>query len=283
MLCRLQKCLFFSLVILLAACDSHSGQPNQTDRDTLPSGGTKIPVDTIHLKYNQLINTIPVPFEILNKLSSTYLVYKPGLINPLASLNGYNQRESKSLNLGVYGADLTYMLSLGEFKGFAPHVKAIKRLADELNIPLAFDDEMMSRYSANPPNRDTLQNALYTSYHEIDRTLKANDRVGMAALVVCGGWVESLYLTTQTIGENENTGKFSELYKLVLLQKKHLGNLISLLNDFQTDPFKKIVFSLHKIDKLYEAHPENKSMNNTEVKNITAELAGLRTLIITEN
>ncbi len=282
---RLQKCLLFSFVVLVAGCNSHQATEQQGEKDTLsqnissPAGQA----DTTHLKYNHLISNIPVPFEILNKLSNLHLAYAPGLINPLRSLSNYNKRESKSLNLGVYGADLTYIISLGEFKEFAPHVKAIKHLADELDIPLAFDDEMMSRYNINPPNKDTLQNALFNSYHEIDRSLKANDRLGMAALVVCGGWVESLYLTTRTIGQNENSGKYADLYLLVQAQRKHLQNLIGLLSDFKTEPFQNIVISLKETEELYEATGEGKLLKNEDLKKISEELAKLRAMIVTEN
>jgi hypothetical protein len=280
---RLQKFVLFSFLTLLAACNSHQTQEQQGDKETVSQNVTAGPADTTHLKYNHLISNIPVPFEILNKLAGLHLAYTPGLINPLNAMSTYNKRESKSLNLGVYGADLTYIISLGEFKEFAQHIKTIKHLADELDIPLAFDDEMMSRYNSNPPNADTLQNALFNSYHEIDRSLKANDRIGMAALVVCGGWVESLYLTTRTIGDNDNSGKYMELYQLVLAQKKHLQNLISLLGDFKTEPFLHVVAGLKKTETLYAAAVESNSLKKEELKKISEELAKLRAFIISEN
>jgi hypothetical protein len=279
--CRPLMCISFSLTLVLAACNSHQGPPVQTDKDTL--NGSQTSDDTTHLKYNHLISNIPVPFEILNKLSNSSMSYKAELLNPLWSANTYNRRESKSLNLGVYGADLTYIISLSEFREFAPHLKIVKKLADELHIPLAFDDDMLSHYNTNPPNKDTLQNAMFKSYNEIDRSLKANDRIGMAALVVAGGWIESLYLTTQTIGDNENSGKYAELYKLVFLQKKHLGNLIGLLNDFKTEPYQKIKIQLQQIEGTYGTATEARQMKQEDVKSIATGLASLRALIIRES
>jgi len=273
---RIQQHILPAFLVLLLSCTNSKQNGTRSDKDTLTPALSDKTADSLRLKYSHLISNVPIPFDVLQKLSNSYVVYKPELMNPISALSGYNQSDSKSLNLGVYGADLTYIISIGEFKEFASHIHTIKRLADELGIPTAFDEGTMVRYNLNETNRDTLQNVMYHSYHEIDRTLKANDRFGMAALVVCGGWIESLYLTTQTIGNNDNSGSYSELYNLVFEQRKHLPNLINLLNDFKIPPFGKIITSLEKVRKLYASSTDNNHLSLEEVKAISEEVAKLR-------
>jgi hypothetical protein len=267
-------------LLFVLGCGNNKPSPVTNERDSmsLPSPTGKMQ-DSSHAKYNHLISNIPIPFDILRRLSTSYVLYKAELLHPVTALAAVNQTDSKSLCLGVYGADLTYIISLGEFKEFPGHIKIIKRLADDLGVPTAFDDNMMTRYNINETNKDTLQNVMYHSYTEIDKTLKSNDRLGMAALVVCGGWIESLYLTTQTIGINEDNGSYTELYTLVSDQKKHLENLISLLNDFKTAPFSDILIALQKIDHLYKTAADKNHLNWTEVQKISAEVKELRTKI----
>jgi hypothetical protein len=273
---RIQRYLLPVLLVFILSCTNNKQNGTHPDKDTLaPVVSDKIS-DSLHLKYSHLISNVPIPFDILQKLSNSYVIYKPELLNPITALAGNNQSDSKSLNLGVYGADLTYIISVGEFKEFASHIHAIKRLADELGVSTAFNESTMARYNLNETNRDTLQNVMYHSYHEIDRTLKANDRFGMAALVVCGGWIESLYLTTKTIGNNENSGSYTELYNLVFEQRKHLPNLISLMNDFKIPPFGKITASLEKVRKLYTSSTDDNHLSMEEVKAISEEVAKLR-------
>jgi hypothetical protein len=276
---KLKNYIFFSLAVVLVSCGTNRQTPGQQEKDTLSPATSDKGADSARMKYNHLISNVPIPFDILKKLSNSYVVFKPELLNPISSLSGYNQTDSKSLNLGVYGADLTYIISVGEFKEFAPHIHGIKRLADELGIPTAFDDDMMKRYNINETNKDTLQNVMYHSYHEIDKTLKSNDRIGMAALVVCGGWIESLYLTLNTIGNNENSGSYAELYTLVSDQKKHLSNLTNLLSDFKSEPFLSIVTDLKEIEKLYAKAKSENHLTLEEIQGIAVSITRLRTKI----
>ncbi|MFI5150112.1 MAG: hypothetical protein ACHQRM_10295 [Bacteroidia bacterium] len=270
--------LFVVVLLLLYSCNNKPGSSQAADRDTV-SRNVPSPPDSTRMKYNHLIGNIPIPFEILQKLSTSYVAYKPGLLNPVNAQHKYNQSHSKSLNLGVYGADLTYIISMGEFKEFASYIRTVKKLADELGIPTAFDDKTMSRFEQNKGNKDTIQNVMYGSYSEIDRSLKSNDRISMAALVVCGGWVESLYLTTRTIGDNENNGSYTELYNLLFEQRRHIKNLINLLNDFKSEPFQSIIKDLNEINSLYTAGYDDNHLSQKEVKGIAEVVERLRTRI----
>ncbi|HXC07187.1 MAG TPA: hypothetical protein VNZ86_20645 [Bacteroidia bacterium] len=269
---------FFLFLLCLFSCNTKQGPVQQADRDSLQHNQTPA-LDSTRIKYNHLIGNIPIPFEILQKLSSSAVAYKPDLLNPASNVHKYNQSNSKSMNLGVYGADLTYVISMGQFKEFASYIRTVKKLADELGIPTAFDDKTMSRFEQNKGNKDTLQNVMYGSYSEIDRSLKSDDRIGMAALVICGGWVESMYLTTRTIGTNENNGSYTELYNLMFEQKRHIRNLINLLNDFKTEPFGEIARDLEEINQLYTLALNDNHLSQDEVKGISEVVVRLRTRI----
>lgn len=158
-------------------------------------------------------------------------------MNEISNVTKYNQYTSKALNLGIYGADLAYSVTYEEFQQMGAYVKNTKRLAEELNIPFAFDQSMMDKYSKYKDNKDSLTRIVYESYNQVDKALKNDERVGMAALVVTGSWLEGLYLSTETFQDVPKTSENKSLYKVIGDQRQSLVIVIKLLDEYKKDAF----------------------------------------------
>jgi len=262
--------LSFAAMLLLACGgkDSRTGDTMEVKNDTPALN------DSTQAKYQRLIGNIPIPLEILEKLAGSGVRYRDSLINPIGSAAHYIKSQAQAINLGIYGSDLTYVISMEQFGQVSSHIKTVKRLADEIVIPTAFDEGMMTRYNANRNNRDSLSNMIYQSYQRIDNTLKNNERIGLAALVVTGGWVESLYLTTQHL-TRDGGEKNKTLLDILAEQQRHLGNLISLLEDFKSDEYiTELKTDLEALQKIYPA--KAKKLDDETVKAIAAKIAEVR-------
>ncbi|MDQ3046144.1 MAG: hypothetical protein M3R27_01250 [Bacteroidota bacterium] len=209
----------------------------------------------VPLKYDMIISDIPFPFEILDELYEKNITFNQDVLNPVSNSSKYNQYNSKALNLGIYGADLAYAVTFEQFQQIGSYVKNTKRLAEDLNIPLAFNQAMLGKYEKHKENKDSLARAVYDSYTEVDKALKNNEREGMAALVVAGSWLEGLYISGKTFLDAEKNDKNKTLYKTISGQKESLTIIIKLLNEYNSDPF---------ISKL-----------NTELKEIRAVYTGM--------
>ena len=201
-------------VLSLSACngDKSIKENTLTAEDSLAMVETAN-TDVNKGKYDMVISDIPFPFEILDNLYTKHIPFEEKAMNPTSQASKYNQYNSKALNLGVYGADLAYAVTYEQFQDIGDYIKTTKRLAEDLNIPYAFDDNMMDKYNKFKDNKDSLTRVVYDSYNQVDKALKGDERVGMAALVVAGSWLEGLYLSSQTFLDAQKTPDNTSLYK----------------------------------------------------------------------
>ena len=184
-----------------------------------------------------VISDIPFPFEILDNLYAQKIHFNQKAMNDFSNSSKYSEYNSKALNLGVYGADLSYSVTYEQFQQIGLYVKNSKKLADDLNIPYAFDDKMMQKYNQYKDNKDSLTRIVYDSYNQVDKALKGDERVGIAALVVTGSWLEGLYLSTKTYVDAPKTSENSSLYKVIAGQKQSLIIVIKLLEEYKKDEY----------------------------------------------
>ncbi|HEV7231870.1 MAG TPA: hypothetical protein VGO45_11105 [Bacteroidia bacterium] len=268
--------LLLSICLLTACGGNHPAQIPSGEKDSLMPALTAKNQDTLREQYRHLIWSVPLSFDLLQKLSLAGTSYKAELLNPVSSVSRYNQTNTEALNLGVYGADMTYLISLGEFREFASHVRVIKQLTDALGVSSALDDDVLARFSDRNTNKDTLQNGISKSYRKIDKTLESNDRLEVAALVVCGGWIEGLYLSSSSVV----SGGSVALRQLLSEQKKHLPRLIRLMSYFKSEPFSGIEKDLQSIQKAFESAKDPEHPDLSELKNISSQIEQLRARII---
>jgi hypothetical protein len=212
-------------------------------------------------KAEMVISDIPFPFEILESLHSSNIVFDEKVMNLPGNISKYNQYNLKALNLGIFGADLAYVVTYEQFQQIGAYVKSAKRLAEEVNIPIAFNQEMMDKYSRFKDNKDSLTQIVYDSYNQVDKSLKGDERVGIAALVVTGSWLEGLYLSTRTFANAEKNESNKDLYKTIDEQKKSLNIVIKLLEEYGSDVFiSNLINDLKAITSLYDNVMDEKQL-----------------------
>lgn len=232
-------------------------------------------------KVEMVISDIPFPFEILENLQSAHISFDQKVMNPVSNASKYNQYNSKALNLGIYGADLAYAVTYEQFQPIGAYVKNAKKLADDLNIPFAFNQEMMDKYSRFKDNKDSLTQVVYNSYNEVDKSLKDDARVGIAALVVTGSWLEGLYISTHTFVNAEKNPDNERLYKTIGDQKKSLGIVVKLLDEYKSDAYiASLIEELKGITSLYDNVTSNSVMNERQLIFINEKVEKLRNRMV---
>lgn len=230
--------ILLTALLLTGAWSCSGDKPEGNGGDTLQPdslGGLSGISDSTRMKFVKLVNALPVPFDILERFSGAHLPYRVDLANKPENAALYPDAESEALNLGIYGADLAYMISQDKLPEAGAYLKSVRRLSDAVVVPSAFDESILSRYESNKMQKDSMQLLVNTSYQRIDSTLQGNDRLALATLIIYGGWIESLYLTTQHIGDEKQTEKNKVLFDMLAMQEPHLENIIALLNTFPQD------------------------------------------------
>ena len=276
------------LFIVLAAYGVFSSCGNNTDQKTPPVDTTKVSAnnagnvdDLTQFKYDKLISNVPIPFDILRLHTEVPLTYTKEAVNPASNLPYYTSSSQKALNLGIYGGDLAYSITYEKFEDMGSYLKCAKKLADDLGIPLAFDQQALSTYKKYGTNRDSLEKIVFNSYSEVDKTLKSNERIGLASLVVTGGWLEGLYATLKTMGTTPKDEKTKSLYKKIWEQKNHLEMIMGLLGQFKDEiAFVNLVVDLQGIQSVYDNLADKSDISQSEIASLNEKVSVLRSKII---
>lgn len=269
-------------LLLLLSCGNDSNIPQGitlNSNDSIALKQTTTPV--VASNYEMVISDIPFPFEILDNLYSKNIPFNQKAMNEVANVENCNLYNSKAMNLGIYGADLAYAVTYEEFQSMGAYVKSTKRLADELNIPYAFDQTTMDKYSKYKDNKDSLTKIVYDSYNQVDQSLKNDERVGMAALVVTGSWLEGLYISTKTFLDAPKTSDNSSLYKVIYDQKQSLKIVVKLLDEYKKDAYvSKVIEELNGITSEFNNISSDVTMNEKQLIALHAKIESFRTKIV---
>lgn len=228
--------LGLGLGLTLAAC---GGPDPGTDGTATDSLATEQPVkETEIIGIGGKFFSVPSPVQTALAIRKAGLKYQKDLTAPLDKGTMVSGRAAQASLLGVYGADLAYVTVHKDGQRALATMQAIEKLGGQLELTNAFDRALLDRFKSNMGSEDSLLRFSGTAFRAADQYLKSNDRNDVSALVLLGGWVESLYLTisdpnslkdpllVNRIGEQKNT--LSGLVQLIETSDKE-GNAAALL------------------------------------------------------
>ncbi|OFY20662.1 MAG: hypothetical protein A2W98_00920 [Bacteroidetes bacterium GWF2_33_38] len=233
------------------------------------SGNAEFDVDTSDFQYQEqshkvkkIFYNVPSPIEMAAIMQRAGASYDFGLLNRVENVDKYTTNSTMALNLGVYGADLSYTRMFDQIQESVNFLSVIRKLSDGLGIPQEPGRFAVSRIEKNIENRDSLLLIITDVYGAADIYLKENNRGSTATLIILGGWVEALYIATNIINENK---KNTEVLERIAEQKYSLQNLIELLNSYEGDEIIALYLpTLNELDEIYKAVEITSS--KTEVK-----------------
>jgi len=183
---------------------------------------------TAIIMMNGALFSIPSPYQVAMLVKKKNLEFNEELITPLEKAALYTNYFKKALSLGFYGADLAYLTMYDQTPKAVKYFSKIKVISQELDITSGFDKDIMERIDKNMGNKDSLMYIVSNSYRKADDFLKENDRQEIGALILAGGFIESLYMITQLTKEIED----KELFYRIGEQKRPLDNLIKILSPY---------------------------------------------------
>jgi uncharacterized protein YjgD (DUF1641 family) len=196
--------------------------------------------------------------EMVSLIKKSGASFDKSNLNAVENSNNYTTTKSQAINLGVYGADLSYASMFDQNQESIFYLSAAQKLAKSLGVERAIGDEIISRINTNKDNRDSLLAIVSEAYWSLNGYLKEGDREAVSALVIAGGWVEGLYLASQHMTD-DNT----ELKQRIAEQKYSLKDLIDLLNSYPDDVLTSVREDLAAIEAVYNAVDINKEKTET--------------------
>ena len=178
----------------------------------------------------QVFYALPSPVETAHLIQSTGVSYNMDLANPTSNVDKYTTTAQKALNFGVYGADLSYASLFNQTQTAIQYLATAKKLADELGIFDFVQPDIANRIENNINDRDSLMEIITEGFTNANEYLNDAGRAEVAALIVAGGWIESLYLSTE-LAEMANNN--TRLIDLVIDQRYSLSILVKMLETYK--------------------------------------------------
>lgn len=225
--------------------------------------------------------SIPSPIQTAILIEKSGADYNKGYLNDSKLVTTYATNYQKALNLGVYGADVGYVTIYDQSQDALKYMSVINKLSDELGITGAFDEGTIKRFESNFGVRDSMLNLVAVAYRNADAFLKDNDRLNVGALVLAGGWIETLYFSSQIAVKHHN----EDVVNRIAEQKFTLNNIIKMLTPFYNQPeYDVLVDDLIELAYDFDAIDIQYTYEKPEVDvaNKTTKINSKTTVVVTD-
>lgn len=257
-------------VIAIAVISSLFACNNGSKTDTEDVDATAVESKN---KVAKVFYAVPSPSELSAMIKATGANYNKNMLNPPSNEAKYASIIQKAMNLGVFGADLSYTSTFDQTQEAMVYMGVCKKLADGLGITGAINENTVKRMEKNLNNKDSLLKIISDTYLETDIYLKNNDRAGVSALVVAGGWIEGLYISVNIASQN---AKNEMIVKRIAEQKLILENLIGLLETNEAnDNAPELMAELKALKVIYD----KVNMTDAPAAEVKTDAAAQKTVI----
>jgi len=209
---------------------------------------------------------VPSPGEMLSFIKSVGKRDKSkiSILNPTENINKYTDEKSKALNFGIYSTDLSYCSIFNLGSESIKYFKVVKQLGDQLGLSATIKPEILARIEKNIDNTDSLVVITDDLYYSSFETLEEGKQGNVLALVVAGGWLESVYIAINMVDKFQ---KDNPVVQRIADQKYTLENLIEFLKKHEENSpdVKQVKADLEDLMKSFNLLKEEK-ISDTSLK-----------------
>ncbi|WP_294672221.1 hypothetical protein [uncultured Fluviicola sp.] len=210
------------IVLLISSCGSEEEKKPEISKEVID------PNSSLNAKFDDKIFSIPSPMQMAMLLEESKSPYNEFLLNDLDKVGDYTSEYKKAMNLGIYGTDLGYVSIYKQNSIALKYLSTIEKLTSKLGLEGAFDKDFMSRFEKNSTNKDSMMVIVSDAFKKSDNFLKSNNRKSVSALILVGGWIESMYLACNINKEHSN----QKILDRIAEQTETLNTIIELLSDY---------------------------------------------------
>ncbi|MCJ7448305.1 MAG: hypothetical protein MUO72_11485 [Bacteroidales bacterium] len=262
----------FLTSFIFISCNSCKNMAEKKEQKKLEMEQEKTLEDEIETH----VYPLPTSAEVIKMLTDLEVGYNIGITNPVSNTKKYFESTKKAINMGVYGADLSYVTLYNIQQEVINYLDVIRSLTNDLNMSKVYDQSVYDSIRANFDYKDELVKILTRTFEETYSYLSENDQQDLALLVVGGAWVEGMYLTTHVSAAAYNVAGIS---KNLIEQKKSFELYLEITKSYSSDPVvSDFVKLLDPIKKVYEGLTT--SLYEKDIRDITKAIEGVRAQIV---
>lgn len=220
---RLLVCL---IAIVLFSCQNQDYTSDLNELSTEEGKKFKRELSTLR---NDILNTA----ELNILLRENDYPYNEELVNDPNNSDGYFNSKEQALNIGVYATDLNYMSVFDQYNQTLDYVIALFDLAEALSITEAFDKStLMDVLNDSQTDFKLKSDELTDFFKKAEVEINTNDRAQITALIVAGGWVEGMYISSSIAKENwPNDTVATEMWNQCFSYHKVM-NMLEIFKDY---------------------------------------------------
>lgn len=213
-------------ISVLASCGSDDDvEDNSIDKEVFD------PSSSLNTIFDGKIFSIPSPVQTAYLIKRLDLSFDESILNDDANVSEYVSEYQQALNLGVYGTDLGYSTLYDQKNTSLKYLSSVEKLTSQLGLDAAFDSSFISRFERNSGNEDSMIMLMSDAFKKSDNFLKNANRKTASALILTGGWIESIYIACQLNDKKDSP----EIKRRIGEQKQSLSSIIELLQTYNKD------------------------------------------------
>jgi len=123
------------------------------------------------------------------------------------------------------------------------YILTIRDISNKLGIPDKYLTEPLKQIESDMSDPDSVMSLVNRSYNDIESHLRLEGRESTAGLMLMGGWIEALYITTHLLYNPENPD--SMVVEKIAQQKYTVTSLLGFMKNYYDDPV--VVFYTKKL------------------------------------
>ena len=285
MIKKLTYCLLIALLLVSCNRNSASSSFNEDDYKDVVLGEDLIRIGMPD-KLDYLINNLVLSDEMIGLLAKEdKTLFDKSLLNATENVKFYTTTKNKAVNMGVYGAELNYLIHFGQTQYSMKYMVASKQLADQIGVAMAFDQEAVEEYQTNAENRDSLISIIFGVYDNARRMLKNEEQFMLSSLVIMGSWIENMYITTEMFNRTKSASLKSKLVTSILEQKTYMEKIfeaIKLLDEGDNVFVTDIIQNLQTIDSIYVDFGD-RLLSEQDVQTLNTAIVKVRNSVVAVN
>ncbi|MEO8088086.1 MAG: hypothetical protein ABI763_14780 [Bacteroidota bacterium] len=249
------RILFIASVssFLLPSCSSNKENSNAVSNadSSLMASDTMVYNETADFKFSFTIANLPSPMNVISTIYTTQVPFDNTLLNPTSNEEKYLSSYKRAINYGIYGVDMAYIAYYGNKQDLYDYYSTAGKLAEELGIQETFE-KFTDRFKENYNNKDSIMVIVDNAYSETDKFLRTNSRLEIASYILAGSFLESLYIGSGLMKDQDRGGKFKSSFDKIYEQKLVLNNLTELFTQFKDKEAAEVEANLLTIKKVYD-------------------------------
>ena len=218
---------------VIGGCKSGGTKAPKVDLTTpIPKDNSAALEDVTQAK--KVFDALPSPIESAMLIKSAGARFDNSLLNPVGNVSNYVSSKSMALNLGVYTCDLSFASLYEQTQLIIDCMNSAKKMADGLGILKAIEQSKIDELEENINNTERIMEIVSETFMNSSSYLEDNGQPAIAAMVLLGGWMEGLYISTQLVDMKDFNG--NKLVGRIIDQKLSIDILIGLLERSKGNP-----------------------------------------------